>query len=155
GAPVAPFLVVIKMIPFEPRTPYGAVEIASFRKLMVCTSEGSKYAKDSRSTPSIMISGEALPYVDIPRIRKVALSAPGLPDCCNVVNPGTLSGNSVGWFMAAAFSSSSPRICATEPTTFRLAWVPQATAAPSAHSADDGAIPKLSSLASRSNRKTG
>ena len=67
GLPWAPRLVVTMMTPFAPRTPYTAVEAASFRTLMPWISFGSialnsaNACSEACSTPSMMMSG-----VDVP-----------------------------------------------------------------------------------------
>src|SRR5690606_32575941 len=122
-----PVLVFTKIIPLAACKPYTAVETASFRKEIDSISLGSKYANVDigRSTSSTITNGVLLlPYVPIPRRYIVALSAPGLPDCCKLVKPGTRPAKVLVIFIDGAFLMSSELICDTEPTTFRLVCVP-------------------------------
>ena len=72
--PECPRLVVIRITPFAPRTPYTALAEASFSTENDSISEISRLFKE-RSTPSTSTSGELLPLKElIPRIQNSELS---------------------------------------------------------------------------------
>ena len=85
-----PFLVATIITPLAPRVPYNAVAVASFRieKLSITSGSNAFNSVELISTPSMIIKAEVLPLkVDLPRIQKLAPSAPGSPLRCTAITP--------------------------------------------------------------------
>ena len=90
--PSEPRLVVIKITPFAPFTPYTAVADASFNTEIEAT-ELISIPAIGRSIPSTNINGAVLFHELIPRTKICGSSSPGIPVLAVVATPGKLPVN--------------------------------------------------------------
>ena len=113
-----PLLVVIIITPLAPRVPYSAVAVASFKieKLSIASASSEFNSVLLISTPSKIISAPVAPLkVDLPRIQKLAPSAPGSPLRCTAMTPERRPANEVDKLEEGTFNSAG-LTCVTAPT---------------------------------------
>ncbi|MNT18683.1 hypothetical protein D3C72_1538990 [compost metagenome] len=122
--PSLPLLVVMRITPLAPRTPYTAVAVASFSTDTVSI-ELISTLLNGRSTPSTIVRGSVLFHVLRPRITIRGSSSPGIPVLAVVTTPGTLPVRAAPTLATPpALSNTFPVVCVTAPTTVSFFCVP-------------------------------
>ena len=124
AAPSLPRLVVTRITPLAPFTPYTAVADASFNTETDST-ELISTEFIGRSIPSTSTNGSLLFHELDPRITILGSSSPGKPELATVTTPGRFPVNAAPMsVIPPARSKTFPVVCVIAPTTLAFFCLP-------------------------------